>query len=76
MTALDQLLGQIFEECDGGIPDDLPFADAAGWDSLKHAELVVAIEARFGVDLSRDDIVEITSKRALRKLLAGKGHDV
>ena len=29
------------------------------WDSLKHLEIVMAIEERFGIELEVDDIVEM-----------------
>ena len=76
MNTFDQLLDEIFEGDAEAVADDLPFPDAPGWDSLKHAQLIAGIEQRFGVDLSRDEISRMTTKRAARDVLAARGHDV
>lgn len=75
MNTLDQLVGDIFENEALTISDDTVFGDVPGWDSLKHVELVVGLESRFGLDLNAGEIAQMTSKRAVRELLAGKGHD-
>ena len=74
MSPLEQLLADIFDEAYDTLTDDLPFADAPGWDSLKHAELIIGIEQRYGVELSRDDIGRISSRRTAVDVLASKGH--
>jgi acyl carrier protein len=76
MNPLDQLFAEIFDDHDGPLPDDLLFVDVPGWQSLKHAELVVGIEQRFGVDLSRDDIAQLTSRGAAVQVLRARGHAV
>jgi acyl carrier protein len=74
MSAFDQLLEEIFEEHAEAIGDDLPFAEARGFDSLKHAVLIVGLEQRYELELSRDEIARLTSKRAVREMLASRGH--
>ncbi len=76
MNALDQLVADVFDDEASAISDDTVFADVPGWDSLKYVELVVGLESRFGVNLSAGEIAQIASKGAVRRLLAGKGHDV
>ena len=45
-------------------------ADVAGWDSLSHTMLVMAIEERFGVELPTDRVFEAESVGALVALIA------
>jgi acyl carrier protein len=75
MSTLDQLFADVFEDLET-VGEDTPFTQYEGWDSLKHVELVSGIERRFDLDLSADEIRQITSRRAARAILAGKGVDV
>lgn len=75
MTHLDQLISEIFDDA-ADMADDTPFASASAWDSMKHVELVVGIEQRYGIDLTASDIAALVSRRAARELLASRGrHD-
>jgi acyl carrier protein len=40
------------------------------WDSLKHMELIFAIEDRFGVQFSEAELAELSSKSKVVKLLS------
>jgi acyl carrier protein len=72
----DQLSGLVAEVL--GVPGG-ELAEHSGpgvhdaWTSLKHIELVVALEERFGVALSSREIRNITSLGGLRELLVAKG---
>jgi acyl carrier protein len=72
MDRIDQLLSDVFADVDG-IAEATTFKECAAFDSLKYVELVVAVESRFGVDLTADEIARLTSKRALRQVLAARG---
>lgn len=58
-------------------PDQLTEASSPkntkGWDSLKHIELVLAIEGHFGVKFAPSEIVTIDSVGSARSLLSEKG---
>jgi acyl carrier protein len=43
----------------------------AEWDSVGHLNLVLAIEAEFGVQFSPDEMAELTSVGAIRERLSG-----
>lgn len=75
MSKLDQLLFEIFDDEAASIRDDTPFSAVSGWDSLKHVELVVGIEARFAIDLTSEEITRLTSKSGARQVLAARGRD-
>jgi len=44
-----------------------------GWDSLKHIELVVAIEQTFRIELTEDEIVAMRSVQKIHEILQGRG---
>lgn len=76
MSKLDQLIIELFDDEVTPIDDDTPFADVRGWDSLKHVELIVAFEARFGVELTTQEIERLTCKRAARETLTARHVDI
>ena len=73
MNRLDSVLAQVFDDEGDLLADDTPFADGAAWDSLKHVELIVALQTQLDVDLTPDEIGRITSKRTAREILAKRG---
>jgi acyl carrier protein len=44
----------------------------AGWDSLRHMKLVLAVEEAFRIRFTDDEIVSITDVRSIIRLLARK----
>jgi acyl carrier protein len=70
MDDLAQNLAPIFRLRSEEITDTLTMADVPTWDSLSHIELVVTLEQVYGVTLSGDDIAEMTSVAAIRRVLA------
>jgi acyl carrier protein len=73
MNRLDTVIAQVFSEEDECFDEETPFAEGATWDSLKHVQLVVALQTQFGVDLTSEEIARITSKRAARAVLGERG---
>jgi acyl carrier protein len=63
---------------DGFDDDDLVLtpqttaADVPGWDSLRHVMLMVAVEQRFGVRFSVQELPELKSVGDLVELIAAK----
>ena len=51
---------------------NLQLGDLDEWDSVAHLELVAAIEQAFGVQLSADEMVELTSLEKIRARLSGR----
>lgn len=74
MAKLDQLVSEIFDD-EAAVADETLFADVAGWDSLKHVELIVGLETKFGIELTAAEIERLTSKRAAREILAARHVD-
>jgi acyl carrier protein len=76
MSKLDQIMFELFDEEGSAIGDDVLFTECAGFDSLKHVELIVTIEGRFGIELTAEEIERLTSKRAARQILEARRLDV
>lgn len=55
---------------DGGIiTEQLAYGDVPEWDSLNHVELMLRLESEFGVEVGEDDMLELTSVRAIRQFV-------
>jgi len=57
-----------------GVPVEAVGPDAssdtlAGWDSLKHMNLVLALEQTFGVEIPDEDAADITSYALIKMVL-------
>ena len=52
------------------IEDDTSLNTVESWDSLKHMNLILALEEEFDVEFSDDQVVELTSYREIRETLA------
>ena len=51
------------------IPDDATPQNVAGWDSLGHIELMLALEMEFGVPLPTEKIIDLVSLEAIEGFL-------
>jgi acyl carrier protein len=54
----------------------LTMQDTEAWDSLKHMELIVALEAACKIDLTFEEIVQMRSVAAIKRVLAARGVEV
>ncbi|MGH3380455.1 MAG: acyl carrier protein [Actinoallomurus sp.] len=70
---LIEVLSDVLEIPGDELLDDVGPGTHAGWTSLKHVELVVAIEENYGVTLSHKEIRGLVDVRAVRTLLRAKG---
>jgi acyl carrier protein len=50
--------------------------DTEAWDWLKHMVLIVALEAGCKIDLTFEEIVQMRSVAAIKKVLAARGVEV
>ena len=49
---------------------NLEYQDIAAWDSVGHMALMVALEEAFGIEMDIDDIIEFSSFKVGRTILA------
>jgi len=66
---LKNLLAEVLQIPAATVTDDLAMKDLEAWDSLKHMELIVALEQSFELEFSFDDIVAMQSVGAIKQIL-------
>ena len=68
---IKSVMAAVFEVPVDDITDEASPDNIASWDSLKHMNLIVALEEEFGVQFEGDEIVEMINY-ALIKLIISK----
>ena len=59
------VMAQVFNVEAGSISEESSPEDIERWDSLRHMQLILAIEDEFGVTFADDDIPNLLSLRAI-----------
>jgi len=67
------LLADVLQLPVATITDDLAMKDTETWDSLRHMELVVAIETNFGIRLCAEEIVAMQTVGEIRRVVKEQG---
>lgn len=70
---LHEVAAEILEVPVSEINDETSPKNTKNWDSLKHINLVLAIEANFGVKFATSEIMLINSLASAKALLGEKG---
>lgn len=68
-ATLKQVLAAVFSVPADSITDDSSMDTIESWDSIKHMNLVLALEEEFGVTIPDKDAANITSYRLVRLVL-------
>jgi len=66
---LRTLVGEVFDVPSADVPEDASPETMSDWDSLRHLELMLALEMEFGVQLATETIPELTSLDAIEEFL-------
>lgn len=66
MKPVDHVIAEQLRIAPERIRDELAFSEIPEWDSLGHVNLMVALEAEYGVSIDEDAMLELTSVRAIR----------
>jgi len=74
-AALRQVMADVFGLAPDDIGQDASIDSIEAWDSLKHLNLVLALEERFGVSFTEQETVEILNYELIRTVLAEHGVD-
>ena len=69
MDKLNRILAENFEILESEVLKNLTMDDISAWDSLTHMGLIVAIESEFEIELTGDDIADMTSCDAIRAIV-------
>jgi len=56
------------------IASELAFGDLPQWDSMGHMEVMMALEAQFGIEINTDTIEQLTSIPAICSYIEENGH--
>lgn len=67
--ALKSVIGSVLDVDPLTIVPESSSDTISGWDSLKHMNLVIAIEEEFGVSIPDDEAANITSYALIRVVL-------
>lgn len=70
---LKEVLARIFNVSVSAIGEDASPDTIESWDSLRHMNLVLALEEEFGVELTDDQVVEILSYQLIKIVLQEHG---
>jgi acyl carrier protein len=70
---LYKLVSDVLRIAPEKITRDLHIHEVDSWNSLTHIELVLAIEEKFNIQLSEDEIVAITSIGEMIRILTDRG---
>ncbi len=73
---LEAVFANLLQEPIESINDETSPRNTRSWDSLKHLELVMAIESAYLVQFTIPQIVGLNSLGSVRQLLKLKGVDV
>ena len=69
---IEGLISEVLYIDESLINDDSGPESIEVWDSLGHINIITAIEEDFDIELSPEEIIEITSVRDIKKLLTNK----
>ena len=71
---LKQVLANVFDEESGSINDESSMDTIENWDSLKHLNLILALEEEFAVSFDEDESIIIISYPLIKTVL--KDYDI
>jgi acyl carrier protein len=67
------ILGVVLEMPEQQIDEKLSAEDTSNWDSIRHLNLVMALEEAFGISFSSDELGQLTSYQAIIEALGQRG---
>ena len=73
MSKIQQFIESVFDEDYNRVASAKHFRELDDWDSLKYLTLIVAMQSAFGVELSPEEIGQVTSIAAIEEVLNSKG---
>lgn len=73
---LEKIVAQVLAVDEGDLSDESNALNTRNWDSLKHIELLLAVETAYGIRFSMPEITSLQKLGDMRDLLASKGADL
>ena len=70
MDKINEILAEVFKISSEEVSQNLEMKEVENWDSLTHMNLIVAIEDKFQIQLTGDDIAEMITFDAIRSIVS------
>lgn len=70
---LESIVAKVLSIDESAINDESNAKNTPNWDSMRHIELLLAIEVAFGVQFSMPEITSLKNLGDMRRLLSSKG---
>lgn len=67
MKTVEEIIAGALKIPQAAVREDMEYQSIPEWDSLGHIDLMLAIEAETGAEISADMMVELISVKAIRK---------
>lgn len=71
--SIEEVVAEVLRKRADEVNDETSPTTVGAWDSLRHIELVMAVEMAFGVAFPPAEVATMTSVGAIRHLLQQKG---
>lgn len=72
MQELNKILNKVLKIDIRELNENLYMQDCEIWDSLKHMELIISIEENLNIELSMDDVMNMTDIGTIKKIVNEK----
>tara|TARA_B100000989_G_scaffold267026_1_gene220875 strand:+ start:20 stop:244 length:225 start_codon:yes stop_codon:yes gene_type:complete len=72
MQELNRILNKVLKIDIRELNENLSMQDCEIWDSLKHMELIISIEENLNIELSMDDVMNMTDIGTIKKIVNEK----
>lgn len=72
MDEIRNVIASVLQIPPEGISDNLAMDDCDSWDSLKHMELIAAIEQHLGCELSFEEIITMRSLDTIENVVVNR----
>jgi acyl carrier protein len=71
--SLNQLLATVLKVDEQSVTEDTSAKNLKAWNSLRHVELVMAIEKQYQLRFTAAEVVALQSVRQIREILGKRG---
>lgn len=75
MTDVKALIAEALGVDTDQVTDDLAYGDLPEWDSMGHMNVMMALEERFGVEITTETIANLVNIPAICAYLEDQPHD-
>ena len=72
IARIKNVISSVFEILESDINDDSSPDTIGSWDSLKHMNLIIALEEEFEVTFTDNEIFEMMNYTSIKSIITGK----